>query len=183
MMLYIKELVIPNRVVTGVKRYSKVEDIPTDPEESLLLWINQSCQAMRVKLEDAALNSNEAVLPKFNKLQDLSDFSDGVGLTSVISFYCPDDLIWSEISLGDPPSMTDSLCNIQQFQRFCQDALPYNICHLTLEDIFYMHNSIKLGLQCLLVDLFMVLEVKPAKCVQLPGAHKERIIEVPDPSE
>merc|ERR1711892_414546 len=77
-------------------------------------------------------------------------------------------------------SMTDSLCNIQLFQRFCHDVLPYNICYLSIEDIFYMHSSIKLRLECLLADLFTVLEVKPAKCVKLPGAQKDHIIEVPE---
>lgn len=66
----------------------------------------------RGKLEEEATN-NEVALPRFPKLQDLSDFSDGVGLTAVAGFYCPEDLLWTEIALGDPPSMADSLCNIQ----------------------------------------------------------------------
>jgi len=182
MSLYVKEMVAPERVDQAVKRFSKKteEVVPNEAEEILMFWVNLSSKALKDKFDGSDISSQLSLI---NRLQDISDFSDGVGLTAVTSFYCPDDLPVTEIALGDPPSMTDSLCNIQQFQRFCQDALPYNICHLTLEDIFYMHNSIKLGLQCLLVDLFMVLEVKPAKCVQLPGAHKERIIEVPDPSE
>ena len=73
--------------------------------------------------------------------------------------------------------MSDSLCNIQLFQRFCHDSLPFNICYLSMEDIFYLHSSIKLVLQCLLADMFSVLEVRPAKCVALPGAVKDKIIE------
>ena len=83
---------------------------------------------------------NENNVPKFSKLQDLSDLSDGVGLSAVISLYCPDDLLWTEIALGDPPSMADSLYNIQLAQRFCHDTLPYNISHLTIEDVVYMHR-------------------------------------------
>ena len=63
-------------------------------------------------MEEEATN-NDVALPKFPKLQDLSDFSDGVGLTAVAALYCPEDLLWTEIAMGDPPSMSDSLCNIQ----------------------------------------------------------------------
>merc|ERR1719400_2302069 len=83
--------------------------------------------------------------------------------------------------MGDPPSMSDSLCNIQLFQRFSSGSLPYSICHLSIEDIFYLHSSIKLAVSCLLADLFTVLEVKPAKCVALPGVRKAIIIDLPDP--
>ena len=182
MILYTREMVEPVRVRDALKRFSKTapDDVPQEPDEALMIWINESCQSLRRKIEETK-NSNDQFLPKLTKLQDLSDFSDGVGLTSTVAWYCPDDLLWSEISLGDPPSMSDSLCNIQLFQRFCHDALPYNLCYLSMEDIFYLHSSIKLVLQCLLADLFSVMEVNPAKCVRLPGAIKDKIIEVPDP--
>ena len=183
MLLYIRELVEPARVSQAVKRFTKNrsgDDVPQEPEEALIYWVNESCQSLRKKLDETKKGS-ETFLPKLTKCQDLSDFSDGVGLTTVIAFYCPDELLWSEISVGDPPSMSDSLCNIQLFQRFCVDALPFNICYLSMEDIFYLHSSIKLVLQCLLADLFSVLETRPVKCVDLPGLVKEKIIEVPDP--
>jgi calmodulin-regulated spectrin-associated protein len=44
-----------------------------------------------------------------------------------------------------------------------------------------MHSSVKLNMECLLADLFTLLETQPARCVQLPGLVKDRIIEVPDP--
>ena len=70
---------------------------------------------------------------------------------------------------------------MQLFHRFCSDSLPYSICHLSIEDIFYLHSSIKLAVSCLLADLFTALEVKPAKCVALPGVRKAIIIDLPDP--
>ena len=185
MLLYIRELVEPARVAEAVKRFSKTSsyDISQEPEEAMLAWVNESCLSLRKKLEESNVNknTNDSFLPKLSKLQDLSDISDGVGLTSVIAFYCPDELLWTEISVGDPPSMSDSLCNIQLVQRFCHDALPFNLCYLSMEDIFYLHSSIKLALQCLLADLFTVLETRPVKCVSLPGKIREKIIEVPDP--
>ena len=184
MLLYVRELVDPPRVQEAITRFTKTtpDAVPQEPEEALLLWVNESCQSLRKNLEESnAKNGGDTFFPKLTKLQDLSDFSDGVGMTSVIAFYCPDELMWSEIAVGDPPSMSDSLCNIQLFQRFCQDALPFNLCYLSMEDIFYLHSSIKMVLQCLLADLFTVMEVSPVKCVSLPGAKKDHIIEVPDP--
>ena len=149
MLLYIRELVEPARVSQAVKRFTKNtagDDVPQETEEALIYWVNESCQSLRKKLDESK-KSSDTFLPKLTKLQDLTDFTDGVGLTSVIAFYCPDELLWSEISVGDPPSMSDSLCNIQLFQRFCVDALPFNICYLSMEDLFYVHSSIKLALQ------------------------------------
>ena len=82
-------------------------------------------------------------VPKFPKINDLSDLTDGVALTSIMSLYCPEDLPWSNLALGDPPSMADSLYNIQLLHRFCKDILPFNVCHLTIEDVVYLHESIR----------------------------------------
>jgi hypothetical protein len=46
-------------------------------------------------------------------LRKLPDLTDGVGLCSLVSLYCPQEMPWREIALGDPPSMADSLYNIQ----------------------------------------------------------------------
>ena len=123
-------------------------------------------------------------VPKFPKVNDLSDLTDGVAITSLMSLYCPDAMNWSSIALGDPPSMADSLYNIQLLQRFCKDTLPFNFCHLSIEDIVYMHDSIRQNVLCFLSDLFVGLEVKPVvKSDRLPGVKKDRIIEVPDPGK
>ena len=177
MQLFVRELVAPDRVLTAVRRFSKTDATPGDAEEALLLWMNQAGAALRARLE------NQEPQPRLARLQDLSDFADGVGLATVLALYCPEELGWSEISTGDPPSMSDSLANIQLFQRFCQQVLPYNLCYLSTEDFFYLHSSIKLCLQCLLADLFTTLEVRPATCVKLPGGKHEQIITVPEPGE
>ena len=46
-------------------------------------------------------------------MQDLSDLSDGVALAATAALYCPEELDWTDLALGDPPSMADSLCNIR----------------------------------------------------------------------
>ena len=124
-------------------------------------------------------------VPKFPKVNDLSDLTDGVAIASVMSLYCSEGLPWSSVALGDPPSMADSLYNIQLLQRFCKDSLPFNVCHLSIEDIVYMHDSIRQNVLCFLTDLYVGLEVRPViKSDQLkPGVKKDRIIEVPDPGK
>ena len=39
-------------------------------------------------------------VPKFPKINDLSDLTDGVAVTSIMSLYCPDDMPWSNLALG-----------------------------------------------------------------------------------
>ena len=109
--------------------------------------------------------------------------------------YCPDKLNWSEIAgiAGDNSElstdnnsnnqrMADSLYNIQLVQRFCRDALPFNFCHLSIEDVVYLHDSIRSNMVCFLADLFSGFEVRPVTTfIQRPGMKRERIINVPDP--
>ena len=131
---------------------------------------------------------------KFSQLQDLSDVSDGFALCSLIALYCPEKLNWSEIAgiagttseatdnNSNNQSMADSLYNIQLVQRFCRDSLPFNVCHLSIEDVVYVHDSIRSNITCFLADLFHGFEVRPvSNFVQRPGIKKERVIQVPDP--
>ena len=113
--------------------------------------------------------------------------SNGVGFASLLALYCPDEFPWSDIAgvsagANVAPSMSDSLYNLQLVQRFCRDALPFNFCHLSLEDVVYMHESIRANVLCFLADLFAGLEVRPViRAIQLPGVKKDQVIEVPDP--
>ena len=92
-------------------------------------------------------------------ISDLTHLSDGVGLACVVALYLPADLGWRSIAFGDPPTMADSLHNIQLFQRVL--SLPAaNVCHLTDEDIVYLHASIKQNVLAFLADLFVALEVR-----------------------
>ena len=132
---------------------------------------------------------------KFLPIQELSDLSAGFGLCALIALYCPEKLNWSEIAgitgnvtesstddNSNNQSMADSLYNIQLVQRFCRESLPFNICHLSIEDVVYLHESIRINITCFLADLFNGLEVRPvASFVQRPGIKKERVIQVPDP--
>ena len=62
----------------------------------------------------AAASSTSSSLPSFpSEIKKLSELTDGVGLCAVVSLYCPNDLPWTDVALGEPPSMADSLYNIQ----------------------------------------------------------------------
>ena len=76
------------------------------------------------------------------------------------------------------------LPSFQLVQRFCSSSLPFNHCHLSIEDFVYMHASIRLNIICFIADLFNVLEVKPFKpMMPLPGVARNQVIQVPDPGE
>lgn len=111
-------------------------------------------------------------LPLF---QDLADLADGVGLCSLLAFYCQEELALSEISVPNPGealSVSDSLWNLQLVHRVCRDSLPYNVCHFTYEDVLYLHESMKQNMLNFLADLFNHLELQPANCVKLLGSHQ-----------
>ena len=58
--------------------------------------------------------STSSSLPSFpSEIKKLSELTDGVGLCAVVALYCPNELPWTEVALGEPPSMADSLYNIQ----------------------------------------------------------------------
>ena len=71
---------------------------------------------------------------------------------------------------------------LQLVQRFCSSVLPFNCCHLSIEDFVYLHDSVRQNLVCFVSDLFGVLEREPFKAsAQLPGVERTKVIEVPDP--
>ncbi|XP_059087795.1 patronin-like isoform X3 [Tigriopus californicus] len=190
--LVLKETVNVDKVKGVIQRLEKAfgleeqeltseRAVPTDQEEALVLWVNACCEVARKQSEEQLGGEDHSTPPKFPKVQDLSDLSDGVGLAVVISLYCPDELAWTEIALGDPPSMADSLYNIQLVQRFCQSTPSFNHCHLSIEDFVYLHASIKQNVICFMADLFNILEVKPIRPAKVPGVPKNQVIEVPDP--
>ena len=67
--------------------------------------------------------STSSSLPSFpSEIKKLSELTDGVGLCAVVSLYCPNELPWTEVALGEPPSMADSLYNIQVHTVMCEDS-------------------------------------------------------------
>jgi hypothetical protein len=187
MTLYIKEVLIPEKVAEVVNRFSVLEipdEIPEDPEEAALFWINKSCvklkQIMQKEMNEDETTRNEP-LPPLPMLEDLTDMSDGCCLAAILSFYCPDHLRWQEICLNKEMSMADSIYNLQLVQFFCQEKLPYNICFLSLEDFLYLHETIRPNVLAFIADLLFLFEIRTAKCVRQPGLDYDT--EIPTDNE
>ncbi len=114
-------------------------------------------------------------------VRQLSDLTSGASLACVLSLYRPRDLPAAELALGPSPSMADGLLNIRLAQRLCENVLT-NVFHVSIEDVVYMHASVRMNVISLLVDMFSVLEARPVDTqLLLPGQEDNKVIEVPDP--
>jgi len=141
MNLFVKEVVSAERLTVAVRRLADVDandvNASGDPEQGLLLWVTSACAAL---VKRVAAQCNDGGVPKFPVVRELSDLGDGANLLGLICFYCPDFLDWNTMASNEPFSMADCLHNLQLLHKFCNDTLPYNIFHLTLEDMVYMHR-------------------------------------------
>lgn len=187
MALYIKEVLIPEKVMQVISRFSILRlpaDKPVDAKHAALLWINKSCVKMRHRIEEelgsyrspgeTEVNlTDRHVVPSIPMAQDLNDLSDGCCLAALLCFYCPGYLNWQDIRLSESPSLADSVYNLQLVQRFCQEYLPHDIHFLTLEDFIYLHSSVHQNILALIADLMYLFEIRPAKCVNRPGIRED----------
>ncbi|XP_060518088.1 patronin isoform X3 [Cylas formicarius] len=179
MLLYAREVVTPDRVLAAVQRFSHGQGppppMPKNHEQGLLMWVEKACEALQQRLEQdrsesTALSNggggDKPRQPHFHSCRDLKDLCDGSNLAALISFYCPDELSWSDIKVSQVPSVQGSLQNLQIIHEFCDRCLPSSIFHLEPEDIFYMSESLKSNLIVFLADLFNVIEIHPANCIK-----------------
>ncbi|XP_044752934.1 patronin isoform X8 [Coccinella septempunctata] len=109
--------------------------------------------------------------PNFPPIRELKDLCDGVGLAALVSYYCPDELPWTELKVSYVPTVQESLHNVSLLQNFCNKCLPSPIFHLSPEDITYMRDSMKLNVTVFLADLFNMLEIQTLYCVKYPGSN------------
>lgn len=192
MALFIKEVLIPEKVMEVVSRFSVVDtenEMPYDCEEAALLWINKCCIKMRHKIEDELRichtpdDSESSPIHRSNPptialAQDLGDLSDGCCLAALLSLYCPKFFRWQDIRLDDPMSLADSVHNLQLVQKFCQDYMTQDIYCLTLEDMVYLHPSVIPNVLALIADLMYIFEIRPPKYVCRPGVKEEQVVNV-----
>ncbi|CAL1278190.1 unnamed protein product [Larinioides sclopetarius] len=188
MALFIKEVLIPEKVMEVVSRFAVVNpesELPYDCEEAALLWINKCCIKMRHKIEEDLGTNHSPDSPDSSHLQrgnasfialaqDLGDLSDGCCLAALLSLYCPRYFKWQDIHLHDPMTLADSVYNLQLVQKFCHEHLPQDIYCLSLEDMVYMHPSIVPNVLAFIADLMYIFEIRPPKHICRPGAKLER---------
>ncbi|XP_076178105.1 calmodulin-regulated spectrin-associated protein patronin isoform X11 [Ptiloglossa arizonensis] len=174
MVLYAKEVVTGDRVVSAIRRFDPQADVdvPTDHEKGLLLWISHASHALigKIQTEDGA--GDKTRLPELPAAKDFQSLCDGVGLAAVVAFYCPGELNWMDIRVSKRPSVADALHNLSLVHAFCNRCLPYSIFHMQPEDVTYMRGSMKQNLVVFLADMYNVLEIHPAKCVRYPGEER-----------
>ncbi|XP_022242530.1 calmodulin-regulated spectrin-associated protein 2-like isoform X2 [Limulus polyphemus] len=193
MALYIKEILIPEKVVDVCRRFSSVlvpDEVPEDPEDAAILWLNKCCTKMRWRIEgelgsyhtsQKSSYEQQKIVPYIPIIEDLADLCDGCSLSSLLSFYCPNYLHWKEICLLEPMNLSDSVYNLQLIEQFCTQTLPHDIYFLTLEDMLYMHSSLRQNVLAFIADLMFLFEIRPAKCVIRPGIIEEQKFSVEGP--
>ncbi|XP_029167786.1 patronin-like isoform X3 [Nylanderia fulva] len=174
MVLYAKEVVTGDRVVSAIRRFDPqaAVDVPSDHEKGLLLWINHASHALIAKIQSEEGAGDKTRLPELPAAKDFQSLCDGVGLAAVVAFYCPGELNWMEIRVSKRPSVADALHNLSLVHAFCLKCLPYSIFHMQPEDVTYMRGSMKQNLVVFLADMYNVLEIHPAKCVRYPGEER-----------
>ncbi|XP_043271268.1 patronin isoform X3 [Venturia canescens] len=174
MVLYAKEVVTGDRVVSAIRRFDPPADVatPTDHEKGLLLWISHASHALIAKIQTDEGSGDKTRLPDLPAAKDFQSLCDGVGLAAVIAFYCPGELNWMDIRVSKRPSVADALHNLSLVHAFCIRCLPYSIFHMQPEDVTYMRGSMKQNLVVFLADMYNVLEIHPVKCVRYPGEER-----------
>ncbi|RWS27152.1 calmodulin-regulated spectrin-associated protein 2-like protein [Leptotrombidium deliense] len=176
MALFVKEVLIPEKVVEVVTRFIAVdshESLPNSAEDAALFWINKSCLKQRMDYALFHSGSDMSVSPPLLILEDLVDLSDGCSLATLLSFYCPEQLNWTDVCFNESMAISDRVYNLQLVQYFCQEKLQHNICFLTLDDFLYIHETIRLNVLAFVADLLYLFEIKPAPCVKRPGTKDE----------
>lgn len=78
--------------------------------------------------------------PDIPASREVKDLCDGVGIAALVSYYCPDELYWTEIRISAVPSVQDSVHNLRLVRDFCLRSLPAAIFHLQPEDITYLRE-------------------------------------------
>ncbi|XP_043794531.1 patronin isoform X9 [Apis laboriosa] len=174
MVLYAKEVVTGDRVVSAIRRFDPQAEVevPGDHEKGLLLWISHASRALIAKIQAEEGAGDKTRLPELPAAKDFQSLCDGVGLAAVVAFYCPGELNWMDIRVSKRPSVADALHNLSLVHAFCNRCLPYSIFHMQPEDVTYMRGSMKQNLVVFLADMYNVLEIHPAKCVRYPGEER-----------
>lgn len=147
MILYAKEVVMGEQVVSAIRRFDPAAhvEVPTDHEKGLLLWISHASQALIGKIqteEDGGGGGagDKTRLPELPTAKDFQALCDGVGLAAVVALYCPNELNWMQIRVSKRPSVADALHNLSLVHSFCSRCLPYAIFHMQPEDVTYMRG-------------------------------------------
>lgn len=62
-------------------------------------------------------------------------------------------------------SLGDSIHNLQLIKKFCCECLPRDVNFLTLEDLLYLHPSIKENVLAFVSDMLFMFVITKTSCV------------------
>ncbi|XP_037647953.1 calmodulin-regulated spectrin-associated protein 3 isoform X4 [Sebastes umbrosus] len=112
--------------------------------------------------KDKIQSKQKPIFPAVNEVKDLSS---GCAVAAVIHYYCPGLLRLEDVCMKESMSVTDSLYNLQFIREFCDSCLK-SCCHLTLEDMLYTPQELRLNLLSFLAELLTWFEVRRPEFVQ-----------------
>ncbi|XP_077390103.1 calmodulin-regulated spectrin-associated protein 2a isoform X3 [Festucalex cinctus] len=184
MMAYSVDILIVEKVMASIGRYSSEEETPYDTEDAVTTWINKIneylkdtvAQEEKKKKEAQSAETAESPRARYRKEQSssqvmpwippvdnlLKDSADGSALVALLHFYCPQLLPLHDLCLKQNMTPADRLNNVQLIQNFCRDNLE-GCCHFTLEDMLYASSTLKNNYLAFMAELFWWFEeVKPS---------------------
>jgi calmodulin-regulated spectrin-associated protein len=80
--------------------------------------------------------------PDFPPVRELKDLCDGISLAALVSFYCPEELPWTDVVVSYLPTISDSVQNLMLVYNFCIRNLPCSVFHMMPEDVTYMQGYV-----------------------------------------
>lgn len=75
-------------------------------------------------------------------MQELKDLCDGISLAALVSFYCPEELPWTDVVVSYLPTVSDCVQNLMLVYNFCTRSLPCSVFHMMPEDVTYMRGYV-----------------------------------------
>ncbi|KAK5884835.1 hypothetical protein CesoFtcFv8_018614 [Champsocephalus esox] len=155
-------------------------------EEALLHWVNGINQKLREQTEETQSDTSQAVMepqpvqpslryrkdkiqskqkPLFPVVNEVKDLSSGCAVAAVIHYYCPGLLRLEDVCMKESMPSAESLYNLQVIHEFCESCLK-SCCNLTLEDMLYTPQELRLNWLSFLAELLSWFEVQRPEFVQ-----------------
>ncbi|XP_067666181.1 calmodulin-regulated spectrin-associated protein 1-like isoform X2 [Haliotis asinina] len=178
MVAYACEQVTVERVVQAVRRlttFNASSELPSGPEDTVMFWINKVCSVaqsrdpksqhvlqgetnQRVRIVSRTPVGEPTQAPVIHNL--MADLSDGCSLAVLLSFYCPNQLSYSDICLKENLGIADSLYNLRLVKTFCEHNMPAGCFPFTYEDLLYTPHTLRENILAFLGELFYWFEIQ-----------------------
>ncbi|XP_010777608.1 calmodulin-regulated spectrin-associated protein 3 isoform X1 [Notothenia coriiceps] len=112
--------------------------------------------------KDKIQSKQKPIFPVVNEVKDLSS---GCAVAAVIHYYCPGLLRLEDVCIKESMPSAESLYNLQVIHEFCESCLK-SCCNLTLEDMLYTPQELRLNWLSFLAELLSWFEIQRPEFVQ-----------------